>query len=86
MSLQTPRKQANRDKRLRIQTLYFNAELTEEQIATKLHLTRAQVRYAIDYRLTPQCNARGRKALLDMPYRKRLVEWVTTSEANRCVR
>ena len=86
MSPQTPRKQANRDERLRIQTLYFDAELTEEQIATKLHLTRAQVRYAIDHRLTPQRKARGRKALLDTPHRKRLIEWVTTSEANRRIK
>ncbi|CZT53320.1 uncharacterized protein RSE6_14808 [Rhynchosporium secalis] len=56
---------------------------TQAQIALQLNLTRDQVSYAISTRLTPQHHLRGRKAHLNTPQRKRLIEWVTTSRINR---
>ena len=76
----------SRDDRLRIQTLYEHAGYTQDQIALQLNLTRSQVRYALAHRLTPQKRSTGRKALLDTPARKRLIEWVTASSANRRTR
>ena len=81
----TPRKQCTRDDRLRIQTLYFDAGFTEDQITLQLCLTRDQIRYALSHRITPQKHKRGRKAFLNTPQRKRLIKWVTASSANRRV-
>jgi hypothetical protein len=44
------------------------------------------VQYALSHRLTPQKNRCGRRPFLNTPQRKRLVEWVTASEANRRVK
>lgn len=79
----TPQKQCTRDDRLRIQTLYFDAGFTESEICLQLCLTRDKVRYALAHRLTPQNHARGRRVVLNTPQRKRLIEWVTCSAANR---
>lgn len=81
----TPRKQCTRDDRLRIETLYFTAGFTQDEIALQLNVTRRQVQYALSHRLTPQKQARGRKILLNTPQRKRLIEWATSSSANRRV-
>jgi hypothetical protein len=77
-SIPTPktprRKECTRDDRLRIETLYFNAGFTQHDIALQLNFTPAQVQYALCHRLTPQRRARGRKAVLNTPQRKRLIE------------
>jgi hypothetical protein len=82
----TPRKQSNRDDRLRIETLYFHAGLTQDQIALELNLTPGQVKYALSHRLTPQHRACGRRVFLNTPQRKPLVEWATASSTNRRIR
>lgn len=79
------RKESTRDERLRIQTLYFDAGWTQAQIALQLNLTRDQVRYALQHRITPQKTRSGCKPLLNTPQRKRLIEWVTSSSNNRQV-
>jgi hypothetical protein len=62
----TPTHIAPRDDRLRIQTLYFDAGLSVDQILlTNAHITRRQVYYALDNRLTPQKHYTGRYRLLD---------------------
>jgi transposase len=72
---------------LRIETLYFDAGFTQDEIALQLYpITIGQVQYALSHRLTPQKHYRGRKVLLNTPQRKRLVEWVTASNANRRVK
>ena len=79
----TPHKSTSRDDRLRIETLYFDANWTQPEIALQLNLTLNQIKYALAHRLTPQKTRAGRKALLNTPQRKRLVEWVTASKENR---
>jgi len=80
----TPSKhQLTRDDRLRIYTLYHDAGFTQDDIILQTNYTRAQVQYALSHRLTPQKHTRGRKAFLNTPQRKRLIEWVTASQANR---
>jgi hypothetical protein len=81
----TPTKQCTRDDRLRIQTLYFEAGYTQDQIILQLGCTKGQVQYALTHRLTPQKHAREKKILLNTPQRKRLIKWVTASKANRRV-
>ena len=81
----TPSKSTTRDDRLRIETLYFTAGFTISQIALQLNLTPRQIAYALSHPLTPQHRHKGRKAYLNTPQRKRLIEWVTTSSANRRV-
>jgi hypothetical protein len=84
----TPRKrqlECTRDDRLRVQTLYFDAGFTYDQIVLQTNLTPGQVRYALDHRLTPQKKRSGRKVLLNTPQRKRLIKWVTASKTNRRV-
>jgi len=79
----TPRKEASRDDRLRVNTLYYDAGFTQAQIALQLNLTLGQVKYALAHRITPQKHKVGRKVLLNTPQRKRLIEWVTASPINR---
>lgn len=79
----TPTKQTSRDDRLRIETLYFDAGFTLDQIALQLNFTKRQIQYALSHRLTPQKSIRGRKVLLNTPQRRRLIEWVTASSTNR---
>jgi hypothetical protein len=79
----TPRKQCTRDDRLRIQTLYFTAGFTQDEIALQLCLTRDQVRYALAHCLTPQKQYCGCKVSLSTPQQKRLVKWVISSSTNR---
>lgn len=82
----TPRKQLSRDDRLRVETLYFDANFTQAQIALQLNISLRQIRYALSHRLTPQKRLRGKRPYLNTPQRKRLIEWVTSSEANRRIR
>jgi hypothetical protein len=81
----TPHKPTSRDDRLRIETLYFDANWTQPEITLQLNLTLNQFKYALAHRLTPQKTRAGRKALLNTPQRKRLIEWVTASKENRQV-
>ena len=82
-----PRRQRHteltRDDRLKIQTLYFDAELTRDQICLQLDITYSQVCDTIRHRLTPQKHKCGTKPFLNSPQRKRLIEWVTSSRENR---
>ena len=84
-SVPTPKTQhyCTRDERLRVQTLYFDAGWTREQIALQLNLTLRQVKYAIVHRVTPQKTRLGQCPFLGPAERKELVEWVCTSSKNR---
>ena len=78
------RKQTTRDDRLRIQTLYYNAGFTPDQIVLQLHhLTLRQVEYALSHPLTPKKKACGRKPFLSTPRRKLLIDWVCASKVHR---
>jgi hypothetical protein len=79
----TLKKQTSRDDRLRIETLYFDAGFTLDQIALQLNLTKRQIQYALSHQLTPQNHIHGRKVFLNTPQRKRLIELVTASGTNR---
>src|ERR1700712_4757622 len=72
-----------RDQRLRIQTLFFDANFTREQICLQTGHTYKQVCHALTYRLTPQKRRTGRRIFLNTPQRKRLIQWVTASQENR---
>ncbi|KAH7408833.1 hypothetical protein BKA64DRAFT_560110, partial [Cadophora sp. MPI-SDFR-AT-0126] len=72
-----------RDQRLRVQTLFFDANFTCEQICLQTGHTYKQVCHALVHRLTPQRRKTGRKVLLNTPQRKRLIQWVTASQENR---
>jgi hypothetical protein len=73
----------SRDERLRIQTLFFDANYTRAQICLQTSHTYDQVCYALAHRLTPQKRKCGRKVLLNTPQRKRLIQWVTSLKQNR---
>ncbi|PQE33789.1 transposable element tc1 protein [Rutstroemia sp. NJR-2017a WRK4] len=47
------RNYCTRDDRLRIQTLFFNAGFTKDEIALQLNLSLCQVKYALAHQLTP---------------------------------
>ena len=81
----TPRHETSRDDRLRIQTLYYDAKWTINDIILQLNLTRRQIEYALEHRPTPQNHLRGRHILLNTPQRKQLIEWVTVNTQNRRV-
>ena len=72
-----------RDQRLRVQTLFFDANYTRSQICLQTGYSYDQVRWAIAHRLTPQKQKTGRRVLLNTPQRKRLIQWVTASQENR---
>jgi hypothetical protein len=89
-SIPTPKtltkpKQLNRDDRLRVQTLYFDANWTIDDIVLQTNYTKDQVRYAINHRITPQKQRCGTRPYLNTPQRKRLIEWVSASDTNRRV-
>jgi transposase len=76
--------ETDHDARLRIQTLYFTAGWTMDQICLTTGYSIHQVRYAVHHRLTPQKKKKcGGRPYLNTPQRKRLVEWVTTSRETR---
>jgi hypothetical protein len=72
-----------RDQRLRVQTLFFDANYTRDQICLQTGYTYDQVCYAIRHRLTPQKHKTGRRVILNTPQRKRLIQWATASRENR---
>jgi hypothetical protein len=72
-----------RDQKLRIQTLFFDANFTRDQICLQTGHSYRQVCYAIQHRLTPQKSKAGRRVILNIPQRKKLIEWVTASAENR---
>ena len=80
----TPKHQTTRDVRLRIQTLYSLAYWTVDQILLAIPgVTRRQVEYAIQHRLTPQHRLRGCKVKLNTLNRKRLIKWITQNKKTR---
>ena len=81
----TPTHPTSRDDRLRIQTLFYTAGWSIDDIILQLNLTRRQVEYALDHRPTPQKHHCGRHILLDTPKRKLLINWVTSNAKNRRV-
>jgi hypothetical protein len=72
-----------RDQRLRVQTLFFDANYTRDQICLQTGYTYDQVCYAISHRLTPQKHKTGRRVILNTPQRKKLIQWATASQENR---
>ena len=79
----TPQKSCTRDDHLCIQTLFFQAGWTKDQIALQLNLSIRQVHYALHHRLTPQKSRTGRRPLLGPAERKQLIDWVCTNGKNR---
>src|SRR6266496_2731465 len=71
--------QTSRDDRLRIQTLFYIAGWSIDDIILQLNFSRCQVLYALEHRLTPQKQKCGRHLLLNTPNQKRLIEWVTAN-------
>jgi hypothetical protein len=63
-----------RDQRLRVQTLFFDANYTRDQICLQTGYTYDQVCYAISHRLTPQKHKTGRRVILNTPQRKKLIQ------------
>ena len=53
----TPQKNCTRDDHVRIQTLFFHAGFTKDEIALQLSVTPNQVKYTLRHRLTPQKNS-----------------------------
>jgi hypothetical protein len=80
---QPKRPELTRDDRLRIQTLFFDANFIRSQIYLQTNYTYDQVCYVIQYRFTPQKYRTGRRVILNIPQRKKLIQWVTTSKENR---
>jgi hypothetical protein len=77
-------KQTTRDDRIRIQTLYYHAGFTIDQIVLQLYpFTRRQVEYALQHPITPKKKACGRRPFLSTPRRKFLIDWVCSSKINR---
>ena len=81
----TPTYSTSRDDRLRIQTLFNDAGWEIDDIVLQLNLTRRQVEYALENRLTSQKHFTGRHLLLDTPKRKALISWVSANAQNRRV-
>ncbi len=75
ISLQPSRAvELSRDEKLRVQTLFFDANFTRSQICLQTGYTYDQVCYAIQHRLTPQKRKHvGRRVLLNTPQRKKLI-------------
>jgi hypothetical protein len=74
-----------RDDRLRIQTLYYTAGWTVDDILLQSpRFTRRQVDYALHLpRPTPQKTRCGRKPFLSTPERKHLISWATYNSLTR---
>lgn len=84
-SIPTPKSQyyCTRDDRLRVQTLFFHAGFSKDEIALQLNLTLRQVKYALAHRVTPQKQRSGRRPFLGPEERKQLIDWVCASAKNR---
>lgn len=73
------------ENRIRIQSLYFDANWTEKEIALQLHLF-WQVEYTIASQVTSQKKSHcGQKIHLSTPQRKHIVDWVMSSKKNWCM-
>jgi hypothetical protein len=73
-----------RDGRIKIQTLYYTASWTVDDILLQNpDLSRRQVDYAFQFRPTPQKKRCGRHPLLNTPQRKRLIDWATFNSLTR---
>ena len=93
----TPQKSCTRDDHLRIQTLFFQAGWTKDEIALQLNLSirlkrscqfvfsliLRRVVDALHHRLTPQKSRTGRQPLLGPSERKQLIDWVCANGKNR---
>jgi hypothetical protein len=76
----TPTHTTSRDNRLRIQTLYYTAGWSIDDILLQNpHITYQQIQYALENQPTPQHHRSGRHVVLDTPHRKFLIHWVTQS-------
>lgn len=62
---------------------FLTPTIRATKYASQTGYTYDQVCYALRHRLTPQKQKTGRRALLNTPQRKRLIEWVTASQENR---
>ena len=86
----TPKRRKNpdisRDKRLEIYTLSKKAGWTPRRIAKKLDISLNQIYYSLHHQLTPQKQHSGRKSIINTPYRKRLIEFVTYNKRTRRMR
>jgi hypothetical protein len=84
-SIPTPkvRYHCTRDDRLRVQTLFFYAGFTKDEIALQLNLSIDQVKYALSHPLNPQKKHSGRRPFLGPPEKQQLIEWVCASAKNR---
>jgi hypothetical protein len=86
-SIPTPktptRHNCNRDDRIRIQALFYDARFSKPQIVLQLNLTIDQVKYALRHRTTPQKQPSGRRPFLGSIERKQLINWVCASRKNR---
>lgn len=73
------------DDKLRIQTLYYTAGWSIDEIRLQFpKITPRQIQYALETRPTPQRKGHcGAHALLNTPWRKELVQWVTSRSFTR---
>ena len=68
-------KQTTRNDRIQIQTLYYHAGFTIDQIVLQLYpLTKRQIEYALSHPLTPKKKACSRKPFLNTPRHKFLID------------
>jgi hypothetical protein len=80
----TPTKPTSRDDRLRIQTLYYTTGWSDYNILLQNpKLTRRQLDYALQHRVTPQKSRCGRHPLLSTPQRKHLIDWAIFNSLTR---
>jgi hypothetical protein len=74
--------ETTRDQRIKIQA-YYEAGQSIEWITSKLGLTKRQVWYALDNRVTPQRKNRGRNVVLDTPTRQRIIGHISLNRRTR---
>ncbi len=77
----TPIHQISRDDCLRIQTLFYTAGWSIDDIILQLNFSRCQVLYALEHHPTPQKH-HSCHLLLDIPKQKLLIDWVTANPKN----
>ena len=80
-----PTHPTSRDDRLRVRTLFDQANWEIDDIASQLTLTSRQVEYALTHRLTPQKHRSGCHPLLNTPKRRTLIDWACANAENRRV-
>ncbi len=77
----TPIHQTSRDDCLCIQTLFYTAGWSIDDIILQLNFTRCQVLYALEHCPTFQKH-HSHHLLLDTPKQKLLIDWVTANPKN----